>query len=229
MALVMVIVCWDCLLVGGFALIYSGLPADQLMGGSGPMTHSLARRYLESLYLSLGAFDTFKTFNISEQTDWLRLVVAVEGLIGISMITASVSWIVLLYPAYARSRLFGRRVSALLDAESRTQAKIVGSLGPELLMELCSGVLQFRLDVILFPILLHFYPTDESATVSHILPELVRFASEAQASTRGDCRLSGAQLQIALEALGSVLATRVLRMKPGDVNEVFERFRQAER
>jgi hypothetical protein len=225
-ALVTVILCWDALLVGGFALIYSGLPADQLTGG---MPQSLARRYFESLYASLGAFDTFKTFNMTEQREWLRLVVAIEGLIGITMITASVSWIVLLYPAYARSRLFGRRVSSLLEARNRTQTKIVESLGPELLMEMCSGALQFRLDVILFPILLHFYPTDESATVSHILPDLVRFASEAQASTRSDCKLGGAQLQVALEALSEVLARRVLRMKGGDVMEVFQAFQQTER
>jgi hypothetical protein len=228
-ALVTVILCWDALLVGGFALIYSGLPADQLRGSFGAMPHSLARRYLESLYASLGAFDTFKTFNLSEQSDWLRLVIAMEGLIGITMITASVSWIVLLYPAYARSRLFGRRVSSLLEAEKRMHTNIVAELGSGLLIELSSAVLQFRLDVILFPILLHFYPTDESATVSHVLPELVRFTAEAGQSTQAECRLSAAQLQVALESLAEVLAARVLHTPAADVSEVFEKFRQLER
>ena len=55
-----------------------------------------------------------------------------------------------------------------------------------------------------------------------------RFASEAQASTRSDCRIGGAQLHAALEALSSVLATRVMSIKPGDVNEVLQKFRQVE-
>ena len=47
---------------------------------------------------------------LKPETNWLRLVISLEGLIGISMITASVSWTVLLYPALARSRQFARRI-----------------------------------------------------------------------------------------------------------------------
>lgn len=224
-----VILCWDCLLVGGFALIYCGMPSGQLIGPPQAMAHATASKYLESLYISLGSFDTFQTFNLWPQKDWLRLVIAVEGLIGISMITASVSWLVLLYPAYARSRHFGRRVSSLLEAEHRAAESIVRELGAMLLLELAKGVLQFRLDVILFPILMYFYPTDESATVSHVLPDLTRLASEAAASEHCNCKIAGIQLQVALEALSEVLASRVLSMKHDNVLEVFEAFRQAER
>lgn len=222
------ILCWDSLLVGGFALIYCGFPPEGMIGPPGVMAHALAPKYLESLYISLGAFDTFQTFNLWAQVDWLRMVIAVEGLIGISMITASVSWLVLLYPAYARSRQFGRRVSSLLEAEKRAGTGVVQEFGPTLLLELAQDALQFRLDVILFPILLHFYPTDESATVSHVLPDLVRLASEGKASAQGSCRLAGLQLEVALEALAGVLASRVLKMKHDNVLEVFEAFRRAE-
>lgn len=226
-ALVTVILCWDALLVGGFALIYCGFPPDGVIGPPGAMAHALGQKYLESLYISLGAFDTFQTFNLWSQVDWLRLVIAVEGLIGISMITASVSWLVLLYPAYARSRQFGRRVSSLLEAERRGAENLVQQFGAILLLQLAEGVLQFRLDVILFPILLHFYPTDESATVSHVLPDLVRLASEAQTSSHGDCKLAGIQLQVALEALAQMLAGRLGR-KPDNMLAVFKAFQQTE-
>lgn len=227
-SLVTVILCWDCLLVGGFALIYCGFPSETLIGPPGTMAHAVGPKYLESFYISLGAFDTFQTFNLWPQRDWLRLVIAVEGLIGISMITASVSWLVLLYPAYARSRHFGRRISSLLEAERRGGESIVQQFGAILPLDLAQGVLQFRLDVILFPILMYFYPTDESATVSHVLPELVRLSSDAATSEQSNCRLAGIQLQVALEALAQVLATRVLSMNNDDLLEVFEAFRRAE-
>ena len=227
-SLVTVIFCWDCLLVGGFALIYCGMPSEGLIGPPGTMAHAVAPKYLQSLYISLGAFDTFQTFNLWAQADWLRLVIAVEGLIGISMITASVSWLVLLYPAYARSRRFGRRISSLLEAERRAQESVIRQFGAMLSLDLAQGVLQFRLDVILFPILLHFYPTDESATVNHVLPDLVRLASEAVASEQSACRLAGVQLQVALESLAEVLAKRVLGMPHDNMLEVFEAFRGTE-
>ena len=227
-ALVTVILCWDALLVGGFALIYCGFPPEGVIGPPGTMAHALGPKYLESLYISLGAFDMFQTFNLWSQVDWLRMVIAVEGLIGISMITASVSWLVLLYPAYARSRQFGRRVSSLLEAEKRGAENMVQQFGAILLLELAERVLQFRLDVILFPILLHFYPTDESATVSNVLPDLVRLASEAKSSSHGDCKLAGIQLQVALEALAQMLASR-MSMKPDNVLAVFEAFQQTEK
>lgn len=227
-SLVIVILCWDTLLVGGFALIYCGMPSEGLIGPPGAMAHATASKYLESVYVSLGAFDTFQTFNLWAQADWLRLVIAVEGLIGISMITASVSWIVLLYPAYARSRRFGRRVFSLLEAEKRAAESIVREFGATLLLDVAEDVLQFRLDLILFPILLHFYPTDESAMVSHVLPELVRIASESAESDQGNCRLAGIQLQVGLEALAETLASRGLSSKHDDVLGVFEAFRRSE-
>jgi hypothetical protein len=62
-------------------------------------------------------------------------VITLEGLIGISMITATVSWTVLLYPALARSRQFARRVSILVEAEERSHLSVVRDLGVPTLLE----------------------------------------------------------------------------------------------
>jgi uncharacterized membrane protein len=134
LSLVTVILCWVILLAAGFALIYCGILPREIAHPAGE-SHSFAENFLRSLYFSLGAFDTFQTFNLAPQTNWLRLVISIEGLIGISMITASVSWLVLLYPALARTRLFARRVSTLLEAEKRLQYSLAHELGEPLLME----------------------------------------------------------------------------------------------
>ena len=72
------------------------------------------------------------------------------------MITASVSWTLLLYPALARSRQFARRASVLLEVEYRSGLSIVRELGVPLLLELAQAALQYRSDIILFPVLLNF-------------------------------------------------------------------------
>jgi hypothetical protein len=229
-SLVTVILCWVFLLATGFALIYCGLLPQQVAGGPGATSGGLAQNLLKSLYFSLGAFDTFQTFDLSPQTNWLRFVISLEGLIGISMITASVSWLVLLYPALARCRRFALYVSLLAEAENRAGMSLVRYVGTPLLMELVRGVLQFRLDVILFPILLNFYTENKSSTISNALPEICRFAAEAAAP---DCsestRLAGMHLQVTLEDLARVLASHVLETESTDPQEVFLGFQRRER
>lgn len=92
-SLVAVILCWAGLITIGFALVYFPLIPNELMpsGNSG----AAGERVLRSIDLSLGALDTFQTFGIEARPGWLKLLVGLEGLIGISMITASVSWLVL--------------------------------------------------------------------------------------------------------------------------------------
>jgi hypothetical protein len=227
-SLVTVILCWIVLLATGFALIYCGILPKEI-GGSDAGGHGFAENFLRSLYFSLGAFDTFQTFNLSPQTNWLRLVISVEGLIGISMITASVSWLVLLYPALARTRLFARRVSSLVQAAQRARLSLVEELGAPLLVDLSDGVLQFRLDVILFPILLNFYSTNEESTVANTLPQLYCIAQEAlTGATTNSAEIAGKRLQIALEDLSQVLAQRVLHIHEKDVPRIFAAYQKRE-
>lgn len=227
-SLVAVILCWVVLLATGFALIYCGILPREIAGANGG--YGFPQDFLRSLYFSLGAFDTFQTFNLTPQTNWLRLVISIEGLIGISMITASVSWLVLLYPALARSRLFARRVTSLVEAGRRSRHSLVEELGAPLLMELSDGILQFRLDVILFPILLNFYSTNEESTVANALPEVYCIAQEALASANTySTEIAGQRLEIALEDLSDVLARRVLGMAEKNVPRVFAAYQERER
>ncbi|HEX6772592.1 MAG TPA: hypothetical protein VF126_11245 [Acidobacteriaceae bacterium] len=229
LSLVTVIVCWVILLATGFALIYCGILPREIAGSDGG-GHGFPENFVRSLYFSLGAFDTFQTFNLAPQTNWPRLVISIEGLIGISMITASVSWLVLLYPALTRSRLFARRVSSLIEAGRRAHYDLVEELGAPFLMDLAKDVLQFRLDVILFPILLNFYSSNETSTVANVLPELHQIASQALAEgTTYSVEIAGRWLQVALEDLSEVLARRVLGIADREVPRVFAAYQERER
>jgi hypothetical protein len=228
LSLVLTIFCWIATLAVGFALIYWGLAPQQLFVPSDASAHPAPHQLLRCLYFSLGAFDTFQTFDLKPTTNWLRLVITIEGLVGISMITASVSWTVLLYPALARSRQFARRVSVLIEAEDRSGLCIVRELGVPLLLELAQAVLQYRIDIILFPVLLNFYAKEKQSTIASTLPEVLRFAREAVECEDTAVQLGGVQLQIALDTLARDISERVIQSQDQPIDEVFEAFKRRE-
>src|ERR1700709_2272278 len=84
LTLVATIACWIATLAFGFALIYWGLAPKQLILPMDSSAHPAPHQFLRCLYFSLGAFGTFQTFDVQPATNWLRLVITLDGLIGIS-------------------------------------------------------------------------------------------------------------------------------------------------
>ena len=164
----------------------------------------------------MGALCTFQTFDLNPRTDWLRLIVAIQGLIGISMITASVSWLVLVYPALARQRATARWLTLAAEAEERTGLS-VREHDPMFLILLEQQIVQARLDLVLFPILFHFYALTLPYTLAMALPTACRFVQEASGDDQEiKTRLTAMKVQIALEDLARTIGERVLGK---DVNE----------
>ncbi len=232
LALIAVLLAWVVLLCIGFAIIYLGLYPHDFSTNAGIDSLHVGSRILHCLYFSMGALCTFQTFDLDPRTDWLRLIVAMQGLVGISMITASVSWLVLLYPALARQRATARQLTLATEAEERSGLSPDGH-DPAFLVMLEQDIVQARLDLVLFPILLHFYALTPSYTLSAALPTACRFAREA---TREDqpvnVRLSGTKLLIALEDLAKTLSERVLNRPaatPPDVEAIFHAYAERER
>jgi hypothetical protein len=144
------------------------------------------------------------------------------------MITASVSWTVMLYPALARSRQFARRVSVLLEAEQRSGLSVVRELGVPLLLEFVQAILQYRVDIILFPVLLNFYATERESVVAYVLPDVLRFAREAADCEDSAVRAGGLNLLISLEILAKIIAEHVVPGEDRSVDDVFVAFKLRE-
>ena len=232
LALIAVLVMWVLLLCVGFAIIYLGLYPQDFTTTAGIDNLRWSSRVLHCLYLSMGALCTFQTFDLNPRTDWLRLIVAVQGLVGISMITASVSWLVLLYPALARQRAIARQITLASEAEERSGLP-AGEHDPANLAMLEQSIVQARLDLVLFPILFHFYALSPAYTLSAALPTACRFAREATCADQPPrVRLPGTKLHIALEDLARTLSEAVLhghaRDRP-DVEAVFRAYAERER
>ena len=227
LALVSVILCWVALITIGFALIYvSNNRAIPHLHSDGA---GLPRQFLRSLYISMGTLATYQTFDTNPSSDWLRLIVCLEGVIGVSMITASVSWTVLLYPALARTRWMAKRIGILVEARKRSGVSIIDD--PHVYSDFTRGLIELRIDLTLFPILLAFYPRDPAETLASHLPHLVHLAEEGCApGSPSAIRLAASQLDVALDEFCDLLAKRVLFTKPThrNRNDTFRAFAERE-
>ncbi len=232
LVLIAVLLSWILLLCVGFAIIYFGLYPQDFSTNAGVDGMSFGSRVVHCLYFSVGALCTFQTFDLNPRTNWLRLVVGVQGLVGISMITASVSWLVLLYPALARQRATARWLSLATEAEERSGLQ-VEEHDANFLIILEQNIIQARLDLVLFPILLHFYALTPAYTLAFALPTACRYAREGMGEQQQvKTRLAAMKVHIALEDLARTVGERLLdkdASEQPDVEAVFQAYADRER
>ena len=134
LALVIVIGCWTFLLATGFALIY----APRLTRTNSRQAGARVGfgKFITLLAFSLTSLTTVGTPDLTPKPDWIRLTVAVESLVGFSLVTASISWIVLIYPALGRMRSLARRSAILVKAQKKTGIEVISEDSESLLSEL---------------------------------------------------------------------------------------------
>jgi len=219
LALVSVIFAWVVVVTFGFTLIYFPLIPGQI---SGEATSSGAgAQLLHSLAWSFGAL-SFRMFDMHVSPNGLKLVVALEGLIGIAMITASVSWLVLLFPALERTRFLVRKTFALVRAKQTSHTKIESDW---LVTDMADRVIQARIDLVLFPILLNFYSVDPSHTLARALPHLQQIADEELGGDSSpQLRFAATYLREALLDFCRMLSDRILSAKPESMEAAFRSF-----
>jgi hypothetical protein len=141
------------------------------------------------------------------------------------LVTASVSWIVLLYPALARMRRLARRASILARAEQKTGVDVVSGEAQYLLGDLALDVIRTRVDLIHFPIIYYFHSDSERSSLPDSLPYLVAFADAAcKSETQDRVHLAGAVLREALYDLAKTLRERFLDTDAADAETVFRAY-----
>lgn len=225
-ALVMVILNWVMLVAVGFALIYwPGMPGGfRLDPGDGHHGFGAA------LYFSCEALTTLGLGDLAPKTNPLRIVCVLEALLGLSLVTASISWVVLLYPALGRMRALALHAVILKRAEEETGVDAVSGDVEALLAGLASQIMRTRVDFIHFPIIYYFKAGADQSSLARALPVLLRFAEQgAGAESPERVRLSSAVLHCALKELAQVLRQRFLQDATEDPRGIFEAYRQHHR
>jgi hypothetical protein len=224
LAVVTVIGTWVASLVVGFGLVYLPWYPAAFRTSTGTVPSDVSR-VASSLYFSFETLITLGYGDLVPHSTMTRLASTLEALVGFGLLTASVSSIVLLYPALSRMRLLARGTEHLVGAEGATGAAVADSGSDVVLNALARDVTQARIDLVHFPIVYFFATNDPKASVATWLRHLVRFASEAQSPGRPNhVRVAGGALDKALTDFAELLDERYLHTRSDSRERIFDVF-----
>jgi hypothetical protein len=222
LALVSVIALWVAGLVFGFALVYFDAYPAGFRTSTGTVPPASAA-FLAVLHFSFETLITLGYGDIVPRSWLVRFVASTEGLVGFGLLTASVSSIVLLYPALARMRLLARGVSHIVDAESLSGIPLAGTGSDVTLSSLAREVTRARIDLIHFPIVYFFASNDVKARIAMWVHDLVRFVNEGTQPGRPEhVRFAATALDGALNDFANIVDARFLHTGSRDRKVIFD-------
>jgi hypothetical protein len=224
LALLVLVGTWVAGVMIGFALIYAGWFPDQFRTSSLSIPSGTAP-FLSALYFSFETLITLGYGDLVPRSFLLRFTATAEALIGFGLLTASLSEIVLLYPALSRLRLLARSVAHVVAGESQCGIHLSETGSDVLLAQLARDVTHARIDLVHFPIVYYFATRKPEASIATWTHQLCRLAQEGMRQGTADrVRLAAAVLDDTLTELAVLLATRFLRVDADDRKAVFDAF-----
>ena len=188
---VAVISAWAVLLVAGFALVYW-----PHLGGSFTFVSNLEPTanmgLFDAVYFSAVTLATLGYGDMAAAATPTRLVAVFEGVVGLALLTAAVSWLLSIYAALQRRRALAGTVAALADG---------GSPSDQLLESLAVDVQSVRADMTQHTAAYYFHSRDASLVLAGALPALRLLAN-------GDSE-AALTLRASLDALARTVADSV--------------------
>jgi hypothetical protein len=213
-ALLIVIGSWAALLILGWALIF--WPHIQSDFHSAVAVHP--GTFVESLHISLVTITTVGFSDVIPHAGWLRVVAPLEALLGFGLLSASISWLLLIYPALSRRRSLAYEISLLLEAERRTGValeRLESAAVERIYAELTSRLVAVERDLVSFPISYYFTELDERFALAALAPRLYELAERGASSDMPEStRLRAWMLLEALRDFSATTAERFHR-RPG--------------
>ncbi|CAN5870381.1 hypothetical protein BH23ACT11_BH23ACT11_29170 [soil metagenome] len=225
-ALIVVIVSWVTLMVVGWALIYWPHMPQNFLFSTGLNT-ALQGDFLDALYLSFVTLVTLGYGDITPTENLLRILAPLQALIGFGLLTASITWVLSIYPALSRSRSLAQEISLLHDAEVAERMNITemdaGSI-ESLFHDLSSQLVSVRNDLMQFSITYYFHSSDDRSGIATTLPYLASLAEKANNSNIMEVRVSASMLRGAVEKLAATIAGNFLRLDPSSTEKNLQAF-----
>ncbi|MGW5782327.1 potassium channel family protein [Streptomyces sp. NPDC003863] len=190
--MVTVVAVWALIVAVGWGLIcWPHMPEDfSYAAGPVPSEHAGP---LDALYISLVTLATLGLGGIAPTSGWLRVLAPMEALVGFVLLSATVAWILGIYPAPACRRAPDLRLSHVRRSRAASQA-LDSDGGAALLDGLASAL---------------------STITVRQLRYAVGLADQATAAHQPDVRPSASVLRRALEDLAVVLHELFLRTGEG--------------
>ena len=203
LAMAAVIATWASLAAIGWALLYlPHLPQGFIYGSGVPQRGDFA----EALYISLVTLSTVGFGEIVAEHPLLRLVAAFQAVTGFGLLTATVTWILQMYPALNRRRALAHHLNLFREAAG---PEGVASLDPRhatgLLESLARNVASVSIDFLSFHETYYFREVEQRGSLPDIVAYAHQLAADAQSSDDAELRFAGRMLQAALDDLAEVL------------------------
>jgi hypothetical protein len=135
--------------------------------------------FVHALNVSLVTLTTVGFGDITPTSAALRLILPLEALLGFGLLSASISWLVSIYPALSRRRSLAYEISLLRAADAEDDLSLV-ALPPDaaerLLAELTSRLVAVERDLVHFPISYYFSAGDPRFSLPVAAPYLLELA-----------------------------------------------------
>ena len=215
---------WAASVVIGFALIYEPrLPGDFVFAaGLNPEKYASMQGAID---VSLCALTTAST-GVNAKLLWLQFLVGCEALFGFVLLSASVSWILSIYPVLEHRRSLAHQANLLHYAEAsgiRRLDQVPDSDLEEILLGLASQMTTHRNELTHFPIVYYFHEDESETALAGILSYLADIA-EQSVHRGGGVPIAAAALGGAINDFLKVIASMFLHRKFRDPREILRAY-----
>jgi hypothetical protein len=169
LALIAVVISWALMLIVGWTFVYWPHMPDSFSLGSGV---DPSHPFVDSFYFSMATLSTVGFGDVSPGTEGLRLISPIEALLGFGLLTASISWLLAIYPVLSRRRSLAYEINLLMDSKELIQLEESG----DLFSELTSRLVAVERDLATLPVAYYFTPTDERFALPAHMHDLLELA-----------------------------------------------------
>jgi hypothetical protein len=216
-AIFCIILIWAGFIVVGCALIY--FPRLDLFAPADAVVVPSQAGFFQAINIATASLVTMSA-SVTPTVGWLRLMISLEAALGIALVTASISWILSVYPVLEGRSSLAEEAVALHDAEQASGVDFFESPENQVqatLLGLAGQVTTLRNQTVQFPITYYFGTRQRRATLPVILPYIYELAeSAAQPKRPPGVRLAGEVLRRAVSSYLELLAERFLQTPSED-------------
>lgn len=206
--MVTVVVLWAVTVIVGWALMYwPHLSAGfSFATGLTPTEHA---GFLDAVYISIVTMATLGLGDIAPADGWLRILGPIEAVVGFALLTATVTWVLGIFPALARRRAVALRISQLRRADVSERA-LSTPHASTVLQGLISDLAHVCVDFRQYAESYYFHDGDENTSLAANMVYLASLAERLPDAERPDTSLARELLGVSLHDLAVTLDERFL-------------------
>jgi hypothetical protein len=224
LAFVSVVLYWTVSVIFGFALIYFPRMSEAFTVGVG-LNHSRYTSFVGALDASIGSLITLST-GVYSTKPWMGLIMGTESIIGFGLLTASVSWILSIYPVLEHRKSLAHEASLMHFAEMKGIRRLRDVSESDLhsiLLGFASQLTTSRNELIQFPITYYFHEQERETSLAGILPYLADMAAQ-NVNRPGAAAIAATALGGAVDDYLKVIAALFLDRRFTDRQEMLRAF-----